>query len=100
MANIKKFFAVTELIDKKNNIDSTSIIKRDFAKYSSYPTMLKYAKMDRRELKKCKQELEGMGVADSKYFKIYYYSLLVFGPKFCEWGVNAIKKIHGGRPEL
>ncbi|MBQ9722838.1 MAG: glycosyltransferase family 2 protein [Bacteroidales bacterium] len=100
LANIQKFFAVTELVDKKNNIDSTSIIKKDFATYSSYPTMLKYARMDKKELKKCKNELDKMGVTDSKYFRVYYYALLILGPGICEWGVNLIKKIHGGRPEL
>ena len=100
LSNIKKFFAVTELIDKKNGINSTEIIKHDFAKYSSYPTMLKYRKMNRQELKKCKTELEQLGVTKSKYFKVYYYSLLLLGPKVCEWGINTLKKINGGRPEL
>lgn len=100
LSNINKFWAVTELIDRNNGIDSTSILKKDFATYSAYPTMAKYARMDRKELKKCRNELIKMGVNNSKYFNIYYFMLCVFGPKFCQWGVDTIKKMHGGRPEL
>lgn len=98
--NINKFWSVTDLIDKKNNINSTHILKKEFATYSSYPTMLKYARMNRKELKSCKKELISMGLSNSKYFNVYYITLYLFGTKFCEWAVNCLKIIHGGRPEL
>ncbi len=100
LSNIKKLFIVTELVDKKHSIDSTSHIKREFAKYSSYPTLLKYSRMNKGELKKCRDELKLMGVADSKYFNIYYYSLYFLGPQVCQFIISILKKIYGGRPEL
>jgi len=100
LSNTNKFFVVSDLIDKKNGISSTPLLKKEWAKYSSYPTFIKYRMMNREELRKCKNTLEEMGLNQSKYFYFYYYMLLIFGVRFCQWGVNMIRKIHGGRPEL
>ena len=96
----KLFFDVTELVDKKNSINSTPLLKKEFAKYASYPTMARCCRVSKKELKRCRKELIKMGLNDSRYFNIYYYGLLLFGPKNCQKIINLIKKIHGGRPEL
>lgn len=100
LSNNEKFFAVTGLLDKKNRIDSTRLIKEQFAKYSSYPTMLKYRRRGIKELKSCRAELIRMDLHHSKYFNVYYWALYVLGAENCEKIVNFIKKVHGGRPEL
>ncbi|MDD3944757.1 MAG: glycosyltransferase family 2 protein [Bacteroidales bacterium] len=99
-ANVNMFFVVTELIDQKNNIESTSIIKKDFAKYSAYATMHKYRCYGIAELKESRRLLIKYGLSNSKYFNLYYYALLFLGPKVCQSTINLIKKVHGGRPEL
>lgn len=100
VAKNKLLFDVTELVDKKNGIHSTELLKRDFAKYASFPTMARCSMISRKELKKCKNELVELGLNKSPYFYVYYYSLLLFGQKFCWRVINIIKLIHGGRPEL
>lgn len=100
LSNNKKFFAVSELIDKKNGIESTALIKNEWSKYSTYPTFVKYRMYGIREMRKCKKELIEMGLNGSKYFNLYYYALMVLGVKNCQRIVNFIKKVHGGRPEL
>ncbi len=100
LSNNEKFFAVTDLIDKKNNINSSILIKQQWATYSAYPTMLKYRRISIVELKKCRKELIRMDLHHSKYFNLYYYALLLFGAKNCQQIVEIIKKVHGGRPVL
>ena len=100
LSNIDKFFVVSDLIDRKNTISSTPRLKEEWAKFSSYPTFVKYRKMNIGELKKSKKILEEMGLNHSKYFYFYYFMLLIFGVRFCQWGVNLIRRIHGGRPNL
>lgn len=100
LSNNEKFFAVTELIDKKNGIESTSLIKKEWSKYSTYPTFVKYRMRGIQELKECRKELIELGLNSSKYFNLYYYALLILGVKNCQAIVNFIKKVHGGRPEL
>lgn len=96
----KLFFVVTDLIDKKNGIHSTEMLKKQWATYSAYPTMVKYRRISVAELKRCREELIQMDLHHSKYFNIYYYALKFFGVENCEKLVNWMKKIHGGRPEL
>ena len=94
------FFVVSRLVDEKNNINSTPLLKREWAKYSSYPTFAKYRLLGRKSLRECKKKLEGMELNDSKYFYLYYYMLQIFGVKFCAQGVAWLRKMIGGRPEL
>lgn len=100
LANTNKFFVVSDLIDKKNGISSTPLLKKEWAKYSSYPTMVNYRKRSIKDLKKCRIELINMGLSDSVYFNVYYIMLLLFGVKFCQQGIHLIRKLLGGRPEL
>lgn len=99
-SNIHKFFDVTEFIDKEHNISSTDIIKREFSTYSSYATMHKYRTKSIKDLKICRDTLVSMGLNKSKYFNFYYYALLIFGHRFCQWGIKVIRHIYGGRPDL
>lgn len=98
--NANMFFAVSELVDKKNNINSTNIIRKEFAKYSSYSAMYDSCLISKSNLKMTRKRLIKMGLDCSIYFNFYYYALLILGPSVCKWGINTIKKIHGGRPEL
>lgn len=100
LSNNKKFFAVTELVDKKNGINSTPLIKKEWSKYSTYPTLVKYRMHSIKDMKACRRELVELGLNGSKYFNLYYYALLILGVKNCQKIVNFIKKVHGGRPEL
>lgn len=100
LSNNEMFFAVTKLIDEKNDINSTMLIKKQWATYSAYPTLLKYRRMNINEMKKCRKELIRMDLHHSKYFNVYYYALLILGPNNCEKIINCLKKINGGRPEL
>lgn len=100
LSNNEKFFAVTALVDKKNGINSTMLIKKQWATYSAYPTLLKYRRMNISEMKKCRKELIRMDLHHSKYFNIYYYALFFLGSKNCEKIVNLLKTLNGGRPEL
>jgi abequosyltransferase len=100
LANINKFFVLTEYIDNKHKINSTIVIKNEFSKYSSYSTMLKYRKMGIKQLFACRKYLISVGLNTSIYFNLYFVGLLFFGAYFCNRLVNIIKKINGGRPEL
>ncbi len=94
------FFEASGLVDKKNGIDSTSLIKKEWSKYSSYPTFIKYRKIGKKELKQCKKSMEEIGLNCSKYFYFYYYMVLIFGVRICNFGVETLRKILGSRPEL
>lgn len=100
LENNLKFFVVTDLIDKKNGIFSTPLVKKQWATYSSYSTMLTYRMKNIKELIACRNKLIEMGLNDSKYFNFYYYALLFLGPQICQSVIRIIKKIHGGRLEL
>ena len=98
--NVQKTFDVCEYIDKKYGIDSTTLIKKEFAKYNSYPTMLRCRRAGVKSLKECRRVLKEMKLDDSKYFNVYYYALLFLGVGFCEKLIKLYKKTYGGRPEL
>ena len=100
LQNINKFFVVSELIDKKNGISSTPLLKKEWSKYSAYPTFLKYRRHSIKDMRACRKELIELGLDESRYFNVYYYALLLLGATNCERVVNWIKKMHGGRPEL
>ena len=98
--NVKKTFDVCEYIDKKYGLESTKLIKREFAKYNSYPTMLRCRKAGKKSLNECRAILKEMGLNDSRFFDLYYYGLLILGPNLCQKFIHTYKKVHGGRPEL
>ena len=100
LSNINKFFVVTELVDRKNSVNSTVALKNEFAKYSSFPTMAKFRTYGLKELFYCRKTLIKMGLNKSLYFSIYFLALAFLGTSICMSIINTIKRIHGGRPEL
>lgn len=98
--NIDNHFKVTRYIDEKYNLNSTSKIKIEWSKYSSYPTMLKQRFLGIKQLKNAAKELRLLGLDGSKYFNVYYVGLFLFGAKFCAFLVKAIKKVYGSRLKL
>lgn len=54
----------------------------------------------RKAFKQFCGKLFDVGIVKTTKCRIYYYSLLMFGPKFCNKIINTIKKILGRRPQL
>lgn len=100
LSYIDKFYDVTNFIDKKCGLDSTVFFKKEFAKYSSYPTFLRFRAQSKKAFRQCKRDLERRGLNKSGYFYLYYYSILLFGTSFCNKVIRFIRKVIGGRPEL
>ena len=96
---IRGFFKITEFMDQKYGLDSTSSVRDDMSRYS-YPILSIQRKKGRREFKKYALELRGLGLDSTKYFRIYYKLLYVFGEGFCDFGIRMIKKIMGRTPKL
>ena len=67
-----------------------------------YPTFARRLKGDpnRKNFKKFCNALFEAGLQKTFYCKVYYYALLIFGYKFCDWVIATIKKIVGHRPNL
>lgn len=96
---IRGFFKITNYIDTKYNLDSTTIIKNELSKYS-FPLMSYTRKYGRKQFKNHCQELRNIGLDRTIYFSIYYLGLLYFGEKFCKKVILNIKKIIGRRITL
>lgn len=96
---IKKYFEVISYIDKKNQINSLPIIKKNMSKYS-YPTLSIQWKKGRKEYKRYVKELRNIGFDNSIFFEIYNYGLLILGKKNCDFLIRVIKRIIGRRPNL
>lgn len=96
---IKGFLKITEYIDRKHNLHSSSNLKLQMSKYS-YPMMSFTRPFGRVAFKKHCSELKELGLNGSWYFYVYYYSLLIFGTPFCNKIISFIKKILGHRPNL
>ena len=67
-----------------------------------YPTMAIQLRTDpnKTEFIKFCNKLFEVGIIRTLKARIYYYSLLIFGVKFCDWIVSTIKKVIGRRPNL
>lgn len=67
-----------------------------------YPTMAGQLRVnpDKREFKKFCKALFDVGLQRTFYSNVYYYSLLLFGPKFCDKVIASIKKMLGRRPSF
>lgn len=98
--NIDNYFKVTRFIDEKYQLKSTDVIRLEWSKYSSYPTMLKQRMLGIKQLNNSCHELRSLGLDGSKYFYLYYIGLLLFGANFCNWLVKTIKTIYGRRLHL
>lgn len=96
---LDNFFKISQYIDKKYNIDSTSLLKKELSKYI-YPYMSMQRKYGMKHMNSYCKELKKMGLAISPYFYIYYIGLTLFGEKICQLLIDCIKKIVGRRLHL
>lgn len=93
-------FKITEYIDKKYNLDSTKELKKNFSKYS-FPILSFQRGRGRKIFKYYTHELiKRVQINQTFYFYIYYYSLLLFGKKFCDQSIVVIKRVLGRTPNL
>lgn len=96
---IKNFFVITEYIDQKYDGNSTQYVKDDMSRYS-YPILSIQRKKGRKVFKEYDVRLREIGLACTKYYKIYFWGLYLFGEKFCDFGIRTIKKVLGKTPTL
>jgi len=100
LTNFHNIFKITNYIDQRYSLNSTSIIRMELSKYSSYPTMCIYRQYGIKKYMSSCRELRKIGLDCSKYFNLYYFALLIFGERFCNNLVRIIKKIIGRRLHL
>jgi abequosyltransferase len=100
LTTFHNMFKITTYIDQKYGLNSTNIIRMELSKYSSYPTMCIYRQYGIKRYITSSRELRKIGLDCSKYFNLYYISLLIFGTKFNNYIVRLIKKIVGRRLHL
>jgi len=93
-------FKITNYIDQKYGLNSTSIVKMELSKYSSYSTMCLYRQFGIKKFIASSRELRKIGLDCSNYFNLYYFALLIFGENSCNHVVRIIKKIIGRRLHL
>jgi glycosyltransferase involved in cell wall biosynthesis len=93
------FFRITEYIDKKYNLNSTSDIKLELSKYS-FPILDSKRNNGIKVYNDYSKKLREIGLDSSKYFTLYYWALLIFGSKFCISTIHTIKKLVGRRLHL
>ena len=96
---IRSFLKISNYIDKEHRIDSTSKIKLQLSKYS-YPLMSYTRPYGKKTFKAHVEELRAIGLNQSVYFNVYYYSLFIMGKKSCDRFIQLLKKILGRRPQL
>jgi abequosyltransferase len=96
-SNVSK---ITNYIDEKYGLNSTSIINIESSKYSSYSTMSLYRQYGIKQYIVSCRELRKIGFDSSVYFNLYYFALLFFGTKTCNLVIRIIKKIVGRRLHL
>lgn len=96
---IRNFFRITEFMDKKYGIESTKYVKTDISKYA-YPVLSIQRKRGRKVFIGYQHRLQRLGIANTVYYYIYYWGLLVFNEKICNGIIRGIKKFLGKTPRL
>lgn len=96
---VKNFFEITNFIDEKYNIDSTSYVINDMSRYS-YPILSIQRKKGRREFRKYANRLTIIGIGGTFYFRLYFIALYIFNEKICDRVIMLLKKIIGRTPKL
>jgi len=99
VAFVKNFFVITEYIDQKYGGNSTQYVKEDMSRYS-YPILSIQRKKGRKVFKEYDTRLREIGLDCTKYYKIYFGGLYMFGEKMCDFGIRTIKKVLGKTPKL
>ena len=85
--------------DKTHQTAITDRVIKSYAKYS-YGYLFEFRDSGKKVFKQYACEIKKLGMADSLYFKIYYYALLLFGTKRCQEGIRLMKKVLGHTPRL
>lgn len=67
--------------------------------YHTMANQLRINPSKRAFIKYC-NELFNAGLKKTFYCMVYYYSLLLFGVRFCDWSITTLKKIIGHRPQM
>lgn len=96
---LKQIKIVCEQIDEILKINITDNIVKTYSKYS-YGYLHEHRQDGVREFRKYGKEIRKIGLGNSKYFFIYYYSLLILGKKNTRKIIYFIKKIYGRTPKL
>jgi glycosyltransferase involved in cell wall biosynthesis len=96
---LKSFSLITEYIDKKHQINSTALIKKDMSKYF-YPSLAVHRDAGLRLFFNYVRELNKLGFNASYYYYIYAILLTLLGKRVCDWGIYHLKKLLGSTPRL
>ena len=96
---LKSFSLITEYIDKKHQINSTALIKKDMSKYF-YPSLAVHRGAGLRFFFNYVRELNKLGFNVSYYYYIYVILLTLLGKRVCDWGIYHLKKLLGSTPRL
>lgn len=96
---LKSFALITEFVDEKYNLKSTSLIKKDMSKYF-YPSLAVHRDAGLGFFLKYVKELNKLGFNASAYYYIYVIMLSLLGRRTCDWGIRAIKRILGRTPRF
>lgn len=96
---LKSFSLITEYIDKKYNLNSTGLIKKDMSKYF-YPSLSVHRDAGLPFFFNYVRALNKIGFNSSSYYYVYVIMLTLLGKRKCDWGIRSIKKILGRTPRL
>lgn len=96
---MRSFFVITDFMDQKYNIHSTECVKRDISKYA-YPVLSIQRKRGRKEFAEYHRRLKELGIANTRYYYIYYWGLYLLDEKICDKIIRSTKKILGKTPKL
>lgn len=96
---MKGFLKITEFLDRKYNLNSTKIIKKDISKYA-YPVLSIQREKGLKVFLGYIQELNKLGFNITIYYYLYAFFLILFGKKICDSVILIIKEILGKTPRL
>ena len=99
VAFMKKYFVVTEHLDKKHNIELSKSVRNDLSKYS-YPILSIQRNKGRKVFWSYHKELCKLGLNCTMYYYIYLLGLYVVGEGICDKIIRMIKKTMGRTPQL
>lgn len=93
------FTKITKFIDEKYDFNSTRRIIIDLSKYS-YPNLSIHRREGLRIFWEYIRGLNKLGFNITPYYYLYVFFLIIFGKKFCDYGITSLKKIIGNTPHL
>ena len=96
---MKQVNVVTSGIDKKYGINSSDKIMKSYSKYS-YGYLHEHRDKGVKVFCQYAKELKKLGFANSFYFYVYFWGLLILGKRNCQKIIQFIKKVKGKTPKL